>query len=90
MAFLAHTHGIHSWHMRMAQTCTKNDKRQADHCLTEIKVDNERDFLAHTHGISGTYAWHPFLAHAHGTDLHKKRQETSRPLFNRDQGRQRA
>jgi len=87
----------------MAQTCTKNDKGQADHCLTEIKVDNERDFLvhmhgtyawhpflAHTHGISGTYAWHPFLAHTHGTDLHKKRQGTSRPLFNSDQGRQRA
>jgi len=28
--------------------------------------------------------------HAHGTDLHKKRQGISRPLFNRDQGRQRA
>jgi hypothetical protein len=79
MAFLAHTHGIPSWHIRMAQTCTKNDKGQADHCLTVIKVDNERDFLAHTHG---TYAWHPFLAHTHGIPgtyaWHRPAQKTTR------------
>jgi len=79
MASLPGTYAWHSWHIRMAQTCTKNDKGQADHCLTEIKVDNERDFLAHTHG---TYAWHPFLAHTHGIPgtyaWHRPAQKTTR------------
>jgi len=68
MASLPGTYAWHSWHIRMAQTCTKNDKGQADHCLTEIKVDNERNFRnIYRQHLPATFAGNIYRQHLQAT-----------------------